>query len=67
MSFLGMGARIFREILAIWTLFHIMGPSSKSNCLAYHFRRCLSKKQLKPYDSVSHGSVARGESDEIFL
>ena len=30
-SFLGMGARIFREIWASWTFIHIWGPRSNSN------------------------------------
>ena len=64
MSFLGMGARIFRGILAIWTFFRI--PGLVLNPIEHAiFGAVFQKGQLRSHYGVSHWSVARYESGEI--
>ena len=56
MSFLGMDARIFGEILPKLTFLHTRESSSKRYKLAYHFRL---------YYGVSHRGVSRDENGEF--
>ena len=64
MSFLGMGARIFRGIWAIWTFFRISGLVQ--NPIEHTIFGAVSQKeQLRSYYGVSHWSVAKYESGDI--
>ena len=65
-SFLGMGARILREIWAKRTFLSTWECNSKRRKLAYHFRSCFSKKkQFRLYYGVSHRGAARDESGDF--
>ena len=57
-SFLGMGARIYREIWATWTLFHKREPSSKS--ISIPFSKLFFKKDNLGFFIVCHIEVYLG-------
>ena len=53
-SFLGMGARIFREIWAKRAFLPTWECNSKLRKLAYHFRSCFLKKDSLGFIMVCH-------------